>query len=58
MSIEKDDNILVGAQLSPKLSFSSGPNKINALPIIIDFRRLLLSEYETNSSTPIIADVS
>ena len=57
MSKDKDD-ILVGAQLSPKLTFSKGLLKIDVLPVIIDFRRLLLSEHETKTYTPVIPDVS
>ena len=37
-----DSEILCGTQLSPKQTFHSKTTTIKALPIIVDFRRLLL----------------
>ena len=37
-----DAGILCGTQLSPKCTFHSKKTTINALPIIVDFRRLLM----------------
>ena len=52
------EEILCGTQLSPKRSFHGKNMTVHALPIIVDFRRLLSLTLDSNHAVDVVAGVS